>query len=92
MLFVALFKARPGIQKQATARRMQWQAPQVGTEAVAEYWLQTPDPAVISVFKADHIAQIWAAFEGWDDFYDISIYPAVSAQEGLELLKQFTPQ
>jgi hypothetical protein len=68
---------------------MEWQAPQVGAEAVAEYWLQTPDPACIAVFTADHIAQIWAATAGWDDVFEISIYPATTAQEGLELLKQF---
>ena len=92
MLFVALFKSRPGTLQQRIARRMAWQAPQVGAEAVAEYWLQTPDPAVVAVFKADHIGQIWAVFAGWDDFFDISIYPATTAQEGLELLKQMPPQ
>ncbi|OGO26559.1 MAG: hypothetical protein A2W33_03850 [Chloroflexi bacterium RBG_16_52_11] len=71
---------------------MAWQAPQVGAEAVAEYWLVNPDPAVVAVFKADHIGQIWAVFSGWDDFFDISIYPATTAQEGLELLKQMSPQ
>jgi hypothetical protein len=89
MLFVALMKARPGTQQARIARRMAWQLPPIpGAEAVGEYWLQTNDPACVSVFKADHIGQMWAAFAGWDDFFDISIYPAVSAEEGLELLKQ----
>ncbi len=91
MLFVALLKARPGTLQARTARRLEWQPPDVGAEAVAEYWLQTPDPAAIAVFKADHISQIWAVFTGWDDFFDISIYPAISAEEGLELLRQMTP-
>ncbi len=88
MLFVALMKARPGTMQARIARRLEWQAPEVGAEAVAEYWLQTPDPAAIAAFTADHIGQIWAAFAWWDEFFDISVYPAVSAQEGLELLKQ----
>ena len=92
MLFVALLKARPGTVEQRIARRMEWQAPEVGAESIAEYWLQTPDPAVISVFKADHIGQMWAAFSGWDDPFDISIYPAVTGEEGLELLKQMQAQ
>jgi putative heme iron utilization protein len=91
MLFVALLKARPGTLQERIARRMAWQVPQEGGETVAEYWLQTPDPAAVVVFKADHIGQIWAGFAGWDDFFDISIYPATTAQEGLELLKQMMP-
>jgi len=91
MLFVALLKARPGTLQPRIARRVAWQMPEVGAESVAEYWLQTPDPACIVVFKADQIAQIWMAFAGWDDLFDISIYPGCTAQEGLELLKQFTP-
>jgi hypothetical protein len=88
MLFVALMKARPGTQAARSARRLVWQAPDVGAEVLGEYWLQTSDPACVAVFKADSCAQMWAAFTPWDDLFDVSIYPAVSAQEGLELLKQ----
>jgi hypothetical protein len=88
MLFVALLKARPGTQQARIARRLEWQPPDVGAEAVGEYWLQTLDPAVVAAFTADHISQIWALFAGWDDFFDISVYPAVTAEEGLELLKR----
>jgi hypothetical protein len=89
MLFVALMKARPATMQARVARRIAWQHPSMpGLEAVGEYWLQTSDPACVAVLKADHIGQLWAAFDGWDDFFDISIYPAVSAEEGLELLKQ----
>jgi hypothetical protein len=88
MMFVALLKGRPGTMQERTARRAEWEVPDVGAELIAEYWLQTPDPAVVSVFKADHIGQMWAAFGEWDDYFDVSIYPAIEAQEGLELLKQ----
>ncbi len=91
MLFVALMKARPGTQRERIARRVEWQVPDVGAEVVAEYWLETNDPAAIAVFRADHISQMWAVFQGWDDFFDISIYPAVTGEEGLELLKQMPP-
>jgi hypothetical protein len=50
--------------------------------------LQTPDPQVVVVGKADHIGQLWAVFAGWDDVFDITVYPAVDAAEGLELAKQ----
>ena len=91
MLFVALLKARPGTQQQRIARRMSWQAPDVGAKVVGEYWLETPDPACVAVFTADKISQLWAIFTGWDDLFEISIYPATTAEEGLELLKQMTP-
>jgi len=92
MLFVALLKAKPATTVQAsTARRMEWQAPDGSGEVKAEYWLQAPDPSVIVVFEADHISQMWTAFAGWDDFFEISIYPAVTGQEGLELLKHMPP-
>jgi len=92
MLFVALLKARPGTAEQRISRRMVWQVPEGGVEVVAEYWLQTPDPAVVAVGNADHISQLWATFAGWDDLFDIAIYPATTAQEGLELLKQMRPE
>jgi len=88
MLFVALMKARPATQAARIARRLEWQTPAGSGEVVAEYWLQTADPAVVVVAKADHIGQIWAGFTGWDEYFDISVYPAIEAQEGLELLKQ----
>ena len=59
-----------------------------GSPVVAEYWLQSPDPAVIVVCKADHIGRLWAIFTAWRDLFEITIVPAVEAKEGLELLKQ----
>jgi Domain of unknown function (DUF3303) len=91
MLFVALMKAKSGTQEARIARRLAWQMPPIpGIEKVAEYWLETLDPACIVVFKADHIGQIWAAFAGWDDLFEIAKYPAISAEEGLEVLKQMS--
>ena len=92
MLFVALGKARPGTLQQRIVRRMAWQVPQVGAEIVGEYWLQTPDPAVILVFNADNVGQMSVVFAGFDDLFDISIYPATTAQAGLEFLKQMPRQ
>jgi hypothetical protein len=40
---------------------------------------------------ADKISQLWAVFTGWDDLFEICIYPAITVEEGLELLKQMTP-
>ena len=87
MLFVALLKAYPGTNQESVDRRVEWNYPE-GTQVVAEYWLQTLDPAVISICEADHISQLWTLFAGWHDIFDITIFPAITAEDGLELLKQ----
>ncbi len=92
MLFVALLKALPGTTQQRIEKRVKFQHPHVGMEPIAEYWLQTPDPNVITVFKADHVNQIYASFAEWYDLFDISVYPATTATEGLEMLKQMAPK
>jgi hypothetical protein len=88
MLFVALGKVRAGTVQERTARRMEWQYPE-GARVVAEYWLQVQDPNVITVFEAESIAPIMAATSPWDDVFDFTIVPAVSAEEGLEIARRF---
>lgn len=87
MLFVALLKVRSGTTKERIPRRVDWQPPE-GLQMVAEYWLQTPDPSVICIMEANGIAPIMAASADWDDFFDITVIPAVTAEDGLELAKQ----
>lgn len=87
MLFVVLLKVRAGTTRERVARRVQWQYPD-GMRMVAEYWLQTTDPAVISIAEADSVAPIMAAVAAWDDFFDITVVPAITAEEGIQLAKQ----
>jgi hypothetical protein len=87
MLFAALLKVRAGTIVERATRRAEWQAPE-GVQLVAEYWLQTTDPSVISIIEADNIAPIMAAVAAWDDVFDITVVPAITAEEGLELVKQ----
>jgi len=87
MLFAALLKIRAGSGKERMARRLEWQYPE-GVRVVGEYWLQTNDPAVVSIFEADSIAQIVATTVAWDDVFDITVVPAIAAEEGLKLAKQ----
>ena len=87
MLFVSLLKVKSGTMKERIPRRVGWQHPD-GMRPVAEYWLQTSDPAVISVAEADSIAPIMAAVAQWDDVFDITVIPAVTAEEGLQLAQQ----
>ena len=87
MLYVALMKIREGKVKEALPKRLQWQIPE-GMNLVAEYWLQTPDPFVIAAFETDSIAPMMQFEAEWDDIFAITIVPAVSAEEGLELGKK----
>jgi hypothetical protein len=88
MLFVALGKVRAGTVQERTARRLEWQYPE-GARVIAEYWLQKQDPNVITVFEADSIVPIMAATSPWDDVFEFTIVPAVSAEEGLEIARRF---
>ena len=88
MLFVIIGRAKAGSTgKQRIARRISWEYP-AGIRVVAEYWPMTTDPAVISVAEADNIASIMGAIVDWDDVFDLTVVPAMTAEQGLELAKQ----
>ncbi len=87
MLFVALLKATASTPKERIARRAEWQYPE-GQRLVAEYWLQTADPTVVSIFESDSVAPIMATLAEWGDVFDITVVPAVTSEEGLELAQQ----
>jgi len=92
MLFVTLLSLKPtATPAQALQRRTEWKQPQ-GMKSIAEYWLQTNTPSVISIDEADNIAPIMAATMPWMDIFDITVVPAVSAEEGLKLASQMMPQ
>lgn len=92
MLFVGLCKQIPGTDQESSARRLQWDWPEDGPKIVAEYWVQTNDPTVIIVFETDHVGQIMMMSAVWSDVFEIAIYPAVTAEEGLEMLKMMIPE
>jgi hypothetical protein len=87
MLFVSLLRTSAGTPQETAARRLKWQYPQ-GVRVVAEYWLQTNDPAVIAVLEADSVAPLVALNVEWGDVFDITTVPAITAEEGLGLLRQ----
>jgi len=87
MLFVALLKPKAGTPQERIARRLKWQYP-AGVRPIAEYWLQTSDPDVAAIFEADNIAPIMAITTAWSDVFDITVVPAITAEEGLELAQQ----
>jgi hypothetical protein len=59
-------------------------------QPTAEYWLQTADPAVVSIFETDSVAPIMATLAEWGDVFDITVVPAITAEEGLQLAQQMT--
>ena len=87
MLFVALLNVRAGTSKERIARRVEWQPPS-GIRPVAEYWLMTDNPKVIFIAEADSTAPIMAMCAAWDDVFDITVVPAITAEEGLKLAQQ----
>ena len=87
MLFVSLLKTRAGTTKERIARRLEWQYPE-GARPVAEYWLQTPDPTVVAVTESDSVGPIMAVVADWDDVFDITVIPAVTAEERMAIARQ----
>jgi hypothetical protein len=93
MLFVALFKIRPDAPPMAegVARRAQYQPPP-GVRLVAEYWLQSSDPATIVILEADGVAPLMAIRAAWGDVFDITFVPAMTLEEGLAAAQAMGPR
>ena len=91
MLFVCLARVKAGTRKERVARRIEWKYPE-GLKKVAEYWLQTDNPNLISIVEADNVAPIMAALGDWDDVFEFTVIPAVTAEQGIELAKQMMGQ
>jgi hypothetical protein len=88
MLFVIIGKAKAGSSgKERIARRVGWEYP-AGMRMVAEYWPMSTEAAVIAVAEADSAASIMRAIVDWDDVFDLTVMPAMMAEQGLELAKQ----
>ena len=87
MLYIALLKPIASTPDERIGRRMQWDYPE-GIQLVAEYWLQTNNPDVITIFEADSVAPIMAVTAEWGDVFDITVVPAVTLEEGMALAQQ----
>lgn len=92
MLFVALYSPKPDTTPiQSLERRMKWNPPE-GMKKIAEYWLATKTPHIIIVFEADNYATIMATNMPWADLMDYSVFPAITGEEGLKIVKQMMPR
>ena len=54
-----------------------------GVTPIAEYWTSVADLQVVSIFSADDYPPIMELLYEWNDVFDITVYPAVSAERGL---------
>ncbi len=92
MLFVTLLSTKPGATfQEGGARRLQWSYPE-GMNVLGEYWLETDSPRVISVFEAESMEPFGATRMAWGDLFEIEVFPAVTAEQGMEMLRQATSQ
>lgn len=88
MLYVAICNAKAGsTTKDRMARRVAFHFPP-DNRIVAEYWLMSEQPNVILIIEGDSIAALMASIAAWDDVYDITIVPAMTADAGIALAQQ----
>ncbi len=88
MEYVALLRFRQSLsaaeRDAALMRRASWQYPD-GVKVMTEYWPLSAEYQVVTVFAADSFAPIMEIVFEWNDVFDISVFPAVSAEEGLRV-------
>ena len=92
MLFVALLTTKPGSTfQEGGARRLQWSYPE-GMNVLAEYWLETDSPRVVSVFEAEGMEPMGQIRMQWGDLFEIEVFPAVTGEQGMQMLRQAMAQ
>jgi hypothetical protein len=88
MDYVALLRFRPNVsaaeRDQALMRRAAWNYPE-GLRLIAEYWPLSEEVQVVSIFSAESFAPVMELDFEWNDVFDISVSPAISAEEGLRI-------
>ncbi|HEV8298569.1 MAG TPA: DUF3303 family protein [Acidimicrobiales bacterium] len=88
MTYVMLGKWKTGVTQEqadgALMRRAGWTYP-AGAKSLGEYWPMSTDPAVIAIFEADDPSVLMEVIFTWGDVFDITMLPAVSAEQGLAL-------
>jgi hypothetical protein len=91
MLFVMVLKAHPETLHMRTIRRLHWEYPE-SLKIVGEYWLESDDPSAIVgaivVLEAESMSMLSACTMAWEDVMDIEVFQAITAEQGLEALRQ----
>jgi hypothetical protein len=55
---------------------------------IGEYWLLSDNPTLITIAEAENVASMMRALADWDDVFEFTVLPAMTAEEGLQLAKQ----
>ena len=88
MDYVGLLKFRESVsaaeRDAGLMRRAAWKYPE-GIRVIAEYWPADTDVSVVTIFSAEDYASIMEIVFEWNDIFDIKVYPAISADEGLKI-------
>jgi hypothetical protein len=88
MEFIGLLRFRSSVpaaeRDAALMRRAAWQYPD-GVKVIAEYWPVWGEYQVVTVFAAETYAPIMEIEFEWNDVFDVTVVPAVSAEEGLRI-------
>jgi hypothetical protein len=88
MEFIGLLRFRPSVpaaeRDAALMRRAAWHYPE-GVKVIAEYWPVWGDYQVITAFAAESFAPIMEVEFEWNDVFDVTVVPAVSAEEGMRI-------
>jgi hypothetical protein len=88
VLFVSLLKTRAGNTfQEGVARRLQWDYPE-GVNVLAEYWLETEAPRVVTVIEAQSMDAFGQIRMDWGDMFEIEVFPAVTGEQGMEMARQ----
>jgi hypothetical protein len=92
MLVVALLTLRSDAPplRERLQRRVSWQYPP-SVQVVGEYWLNgaPPEhPRIITILETENAASLLPIQAAWSDMYDIAVFPALTAEEGLKLASQ----
>jgi Protein of unknown function (DUF3303) len=88
MDYVMLLRWKQGLTREqrdgALMHRAGWKYPS-GVELIAEYWPTAEDPAVVSIFRASDFSALMEIELTWGATFDITIFPAISAEDGLKI-------
>ena len=88
MDYVMLLRWKQGLTRDqrdaALMHRAGWNYPN-SVKTVAEYWPAAEDPAVVSIFQTEDYAGLMEISLTWGDTFDITILPAISAEDGLKV-------
>lgn len=85
MRYAIIMRAKPSLTfASGVPRRMNWTYPD-GLKVEGEYWTSTSDPAVFVVAQTDDVGPLVKLSADWDDLFDITITPCLTAEEGLAM-------